>query len=88
MSLHHLIELARRTGDRLIVHDPVGGRDIVIMSVDAYERLLDREPETQMDDNDGDDIWSWREDDAGESSTEDKPAPSAEEPVFYEEPVA
>ena len=40
MSLDRLINLAKRTGDRLIVHDPIGGNDIVIMNVDEYEMLL------------------------------------------------
>ncbi len=43
MSLDRLIDLAKRTGDRLIVHDPICGRDIVIMGIEAYERLLDDE---------------------------------------------
>jgi hypothetical protein len=41
MSLYRLIDLAKRTGDRLIVHDPVNSRDVVIMDIDSYERLLD-----------------------------------------------
>ncbi len=40
MSLEQLINLAHRTGDRLIVHDPVKGRDVVILDVDEYERLI------------------------------------------------
>lgn len=39
-SLDRLIRLAQRTGDRLIVHDR-RGEDVVIMSVDEYEDLLD-----------------------------------------------
>ncbi len=41
MSLYRLIDLAKRTGDRLIVHDPINSRDVVIMGIDSYERLLD-----------------------------------------------
>lgn len=45
MCHHHsydrLIDLAQRTGDRLIIHDPIEGRDVVIMDVDEYERLID-----------------------------------------------
>ncbi|MBU2542695.1 hypothetical protein KJ785_03995 [Patescibacteria group bacterium] len=44
MCHHHsydrLIDLAQRTGDRLIIHDPIEGRDIVIMDVDEYEKLI------------------------------------------------
>ncbi|MFA4830963.1 MAG: hypothetical protein WC862_00765 [Patescibacteria group bacterium] len=41
MSLDHLINLAQRTGDRLIVHNPTDNQDVVIMSVDEYENLID-----------------------------------------------
>ncbi|PIR74001.1 MAG: hypothetical protein COU35_04835 [Candidatus Magasanikbacteria bacterium CG10_big_fil_rev_8_21_14_0_10_47_10] len=40
-SIERLINLARRTGDRLIVHDPIGGKDLVIMDVEQYKQLLD-----------------------------------------------
>ncbi len=40
-SLDRLIDLAQRTGDRLIVHNPIEDRDVVIMSVDEYEQMLD-----------------------------------------------
>ncbi|MBI5222221.1 MAG: hypothetical protein HY980_01865 [Candidatus Magasanikbacteria bacterium] len=39
-SLDRLIDLAQQTGDRLIVHDPIEGRDIVIMDVGEYEKLV------------------------------------------------
>ncbi len=39
MSLDRLIDLAKKTGDRLIVHDPVHGRDVVIMDIEKYEEL-------------------------------------------------
>ncbi len=39
-SLDHLIDLAKRTGDRLIVHDPIEGRDVVIMDVQEYENMV------------------------------------------------
>lgn len=38
--LERLIELARRTGDRLIIHDPSAQRDLVIMDLDQYELLV------------------------------------------------
>ena len=41
MSLHRLIELAQKTGDKLIVHDPINGRDMVILRTEQYEQLLD-----------------------------------------------
>lgn len=40
--LDRLIRLAKKTGDRLIVHDPVRGNDIVMLSIDAYETMLQR----------------------------------------------
>ncbi len=39
-SFDRLIELAKRTGDRLIVHDPYEGKDMVILDVDSYEHLV------------------------------------------------
>lgn len=39
-SLEYLIELSQKTGDRLIVHNPLENQDVVIMSVDDYERLV------------------------------------------------
>ena len=41
-SLDRLIDLAHRTGDRLIVHDPIEGRDTVIMGVDEYEEMINK----------------------------------------------
>ncbi|MBU0597306.1 hypothetical protein KJ641_02790 [Patescibacteria group bacterium] len=41
MSLDYLIDLANRTGDRLIVHNPIECQDVVIMSVQEYESLID-----------------------------------------------
>jgi len=40
MSLQRLINLAKKTGDTLIIHDTRGDRDMVIMDVDRYEHLL------------------------------------------------
>lgn len=40
-SFDRLIDLVKRTGDNLIVHDPIEGRDVVIMDVDKYEELLE-----------------------------------------------
>lgn len=39
-SLDRLIALAKRTGDRLIIHDPSSGQDMVILDIDSYERLM------------------------------------------------
>lgn len=41
MSLDRLIKLAKKTGDRLIVHNPVDDTDVVIMDVDEYEMLIE-----------------------------------------------
>lgn len=48
-SLDRLIDLAKKTKDRLIVHDPIEGRDVVIMDVDEYEKMWDRQNETEME---------------------------------------
>ena len=40
-SLDRLIKLAKRTGDCLIVHNPIDESDVVIMDVSDYESLLD-----------------------------------------------
>lgn len=59
MSLDRLINLARRTGDRLIIHNPLDDHDMVIMSVDEYEELLD----VQEDNFESlDDMAPWEED--------------------------
>ncbi len=41
MSLYRLIRLAKKTGDRLIVHNETDSSNIVIMDLDNYERLVD-----------------------------------------------
>src|SRR3989338_5339306 len=50
MSLDRLINLAKRTGDRLIVHDAIMGRDVVILDLDSYERLLDKKEDISSED--------------------------------------
>ena len=39
-SLDRLIDLAQKTGDRLIIHDPVSGNDTVLLDIDTYEHLV------------------------------------------------
>lgn len=39
-SVDRLIELARKTGDRLIIHDPYGDRDFVILDIEQYKNLV------------------------------------------------
>ncbi len=41
MSLDRLIDLAKKTGDRLIVHNPLDGSNLVIMDICDYEVLVD-----------------------------------------------
>jgi len=41
--LQRMIELARRTGDTIMVHDAVSAHDLVVMPFEQYEQLLDRE---------------------------------------------
>lgn len=66
MPLNRLIDLARRTGDRLVVHQPDKGEDIVIMDVDEYELLLDNRRDVrnlsdkQLLDQINRDISIWR----------------------------
>ncbi|MBI4992665.1 MAG: hypothetical protein HZC26_00815 [Candidatus Magasanikbacteria bacterium] len=38
-SLDRLIGLAKQTGSKLIVHDPIEGRDLAILGIDEFERL-------------------------------------------------
>lgn len=81
MSLDHLIKLARRTGDRLIVHDSSGEKDLIIMDIDSYEQLLDLK--TMSDERDFFAPEPWEKDDllddlsADESEAEDSPWHSA-----------
>ncbi len=46
-SIDRLLRLARKTGDRLIVHDPNEERDIVIMDLDQYELLVDAQKDLE-----------------------------------------
>ncbi len=39
-AIKRLLDLARRTGDRLIVTDPEGREPYVLLSLDQYEELL------------------------------------------------
>ncbi len=48
-SYDRLFNLAQRTGDRLIIHDPVEGHDVVVMSIDQYEDILDERDLGQHD---------------------------------------
>ena len=60
MSLDRLIDLAKRTGDRLIVHDPIRGRDIVIMGIDVYEQLvMDKGMDMYLEEDDMSNDSSW-----------------------------
>ena len=72
-SLEYLIELSKRTGDRLIVHDSVMGEAFVIMPLESYESLLHEkkysfesdefEPESDADvlNRINSEIDAWRE---------------------------
>lgn len=77
MSLDRLINLARRTGDRLIVHNPMEDSDIVIMDVDEYESLLTDKndvrslSERQLLDKINRDIAIWRANDELESDPDE-----------------
>ncbi|HOX60936.1 MAG TPA: hypothetical protein PLV72_02945 [Candidatus Magasanikbacteria bacterium] len=72
-SLEYLIELSKRTGDRLIVHDSVMGEAFVIMPLESYESFLNErrgfldddefEPESDADvlNRINSEIDAWRE---------------------------
>ncbi len=76
-SLDRLIKLAKKTGDRLIVHNPIDETDIVIMDVSEYENLLDEKEdvrglsERQLLNQINRDISIWRANDKLESEYED-----------------
>jgi len=42
-SLERLVQLAQKTGGKLIVQNPLEDRDIVILDVDEYEKLVDKD---------------------------------------------
>lgn len=128
MSLNRLIDLAKRTGDRLIVHDPVNGHDFVILDIDAYEEFLnhgrqavdysaenippeeadawqsageilkDRYPSSGPGVSYVETMWGEPKEagepmhDASAERSEKQPVSqedaAADEPVFYEEPIA
>lgn len=75
MSLDHLIKLARRTGDRLIVHDSSGEKDLVIMDIDSYEQLLDLQ--TMSDERDFFAPEPWERDDLSDDLSADEPETGA-----------
>lgn len=43
-QLRRLLDLARRTGDRMIITDPEGEDAFVLMDLAQYERLIDARP--------------------------------------------
>ncbi len=51
MSMERLINLAKKTGDKLIIHDSVTGHDMVILSIDDYEELLRGREEFDFEDD-------------------------------------
>lgn len=40
-SLEDLVRLAQKTNSKLIVHDPLEGNDVVVLSVDEFEKMVD-----------------------------------------------
>ncbi len=65
-SFDRLFDIARRTGDKLVVHDPHGGYDMVIMGVDKYLDIIENKrnirhlTKEQMQDRINRDIAVWR----------------------------
>lgn len=93
MSLDRLIKLAKKTGDRLIVHDPREGRDIVIMDIDSYEQLFDvgsgqrkHLSERQLLDQINRDIALWRANQEAEFDAEEDGMETEEDDDFNETP--
>lgn len=90
MSLEKLIDLAARTGDKLIVHNAREGQDIVMMSVEAYESLLQDSPKPYRDvrelssgqliDQINRDIGIWRSEQGQEDLSEEVLQPNV--PAF------
>ena len=72
-SIDRLIRLARKTGDRLIIHDPSDERDIVIMDLDQYEILVDAK--SDLEEN-IEDFQTYRE-----TTHSERKAPPAYEPM-------
>lgn len=72
-SIDRLIRLARKTGDRLIIHDPSDERDIVIMDLDQYEMLVDAKSDLEEY---IEDFQTYRE-----TTHSERKAPSAYEPM-------
>jgi len=64
MSLERLINLAHQTGDRLIVHNELEDKDVVLMNVDEYEALVisKKASNRQSLEEINSDIESWQAD--------------------------
>jgi len=83
-SLEDLVRLAQKTNSKLIVHDPLEGNDVVVLSVDEFEEMVDSgNPEQSWrpdvcDMSEGElldqinrDIATWRSNQAQENWEED-----------------
>jgi len=63
-SFRRILNLIRRTGDRMVVTDPEGEDAFVVMDLDQYEALLDLDSELM------DEFMGGEDDDWGGPSTE------------------
>jgi hypothetical protein len=99
-ELTRIFDLARRSGDRLIVTDTNGKRPVVVMDLASYEQLLDRQAapfgpqEKQENKQEEANVQSAVEHDLRvmeawekESGEEEKQAVNPSDDRFYLEPV-
>lgn len=85
-SIHRLLNLARKTGDSIIIPDDMGDRDLVILPLDRYEELLlDSEfCEDDMfnEDYDDDDDIDFEDIPFGQNMYSEKSAKTSDEDFF------
>ena len=58
-SLDRLLRLAKKTGDRLIIHDSATEESMVLLSLDAYEQLVDSSSHWQSNPAVAEDDSAW-----------------------------
>jgi hypothetical protein len=61
-QLKRLLNLVRRTGDRLVVTDPNGEDTYVLMGLEAYEKIADRSRASDIDFSGSDDVDNFEDD--------------------------
>ena len=61
-----ILDLVRRTGDRMIVTDPDGEETYVVMGLDQYEAILFKDKEEDDDEEDDEMKVDWKPEDYGD----------------------